>query len=57
MSDKNSGTTGKRVFLTDGYTVAPNNPKVVQNGFQPTTGQLGTPPKSGSAVSKPPASK
>lgn len=38
------------VPLEKGYMPAKGH---VQNGFKPTTGQLGTPPKGGSAVTPP----
>lgn len=53
MANKGTPSSGARVTSRDGYTVKPGNPGVINNGYKPTTGQLGTPPSGGSAVSKP----
>lgn len=57
MSEGKAPLPSNKVFAQDGYTVAPSNPATIQNGFKPTTGQLGTPPTGGSAVTKPAPSK
>ena len=36
-----------------GHRPARPAPSFIQDGYRPTTGQLGTPPTSGTAVSKP----
>lgn len=51
--DDKIGLEGWRVGKR-GYTPAPTR---VQNGYTGPTGTLGTPPTTGSAVTKPPAGK
>lgn len=55
MSDKKQGKSGP-VLLTKGYTPA-KTPTSVQDGYRPSTGKLGSPPTTGSVISKPPMSK
>ena len=58
MSEKgNGGPKAPPVFERRGYTPAPVKGGMAQDGFRPATGQLGTPPTQGSAVSKPAQSK
>ncbi len=52
MSDNKSNKSAP-VHLQKGYTPAPKSPIYAQDGYKPSAGQLGSPPTTGSVVSKP----
>lgn len=53
MTEKSNLNKGTPVYVKKGYT-APPTTSYAQEGYKPAVGQLGSPPTTGSVVSKPP---